>query len=76
MPIMLAVFAPLHLKWRTIVILLCVTTVFGGPGLGNIASVAPEGGNRSILLRKADIGDGRRHVSFVPRANLLPVIWT
>ena len=30
MPIMLAVFALLHLKWRTIVILLCVTTVFGG----------------------------------------------
>jgi hypothetical protein len=47
-----------------------------GAGLGNIASVALEGGNRSILLRKADIGDGRRHVSFVPGANLLPVIWT
>jgi hypothetical protein len=30
MPIMLAVFALLHLKWRIIVILLCVTTVFGG----------------------------------------------
>ena len=27
-------------------------------GLGNVASVALEGGNRSILLRKADIGDG------------------
>ncbi|SIO40005.1 O-Antigen ligase [Bradyrhizobium erythrophlei] len=30
MPIMLAVFALLHLKWRSIVIILCVTTVFGG----------------------------------------------
>jgi O-antigen ligase len=30
MPIMLTVFALLHLKWRTIVILLCVTTAFGG----------------------------------------------
>jgi hypothetical protein len=39
-------------------------------------SVALEGGNRSILLRKADIGDGRHHVSFVPGADLLSVIWT
>jgi len=30
MPIMLAVFALLHLKWRDIVIILCVATVFGG----------------------------------------------
>ena len=30
MPIMLAVFALLHLKWRSIVIILCVTTVFAG----------------------------------------------
>ena len=30
MPIMLAVFALLHLKWRSVVIILCVTTVFGG----------------------------------------------
>jgi O-antigen ligase len=30
MPIMLAVFALLHLKWRSIVIIACVTTVLGG----------------------------------------------
>ncbi|HEY2211839.1 MAG TPA: O-antigen ligase family protein [Bradyrhizobium sp.] len=30
MPIMLAVFALLHLKWRSVVIILCVATVFGG----------------------------------------------
>lgn len=30
MPIMLAVFALLHLRWRTIVIILCATTVFAG----------------------------------------------
>jgi O-antigen ligase len=30
MPIMLAVFALLHLKWRSVVIILCMTTVFGG----------------------------------------------
>jgi O-antigen ligase len=30
MPIMLAIFALLHLKWRDIVIILCVATVFGG----------------------------------------------
>jgi O-antigen ligase len=30
MPIMLAVFALLHLKWRSIVIIACVTTVFAG----------------------------------------------
>jgi O-antigen ligase len=29
-PIMLAVFALLHLNWRSIVIILCVTTIFGG----------------------------------------------
>jgi O-antigen ligase len=29
-PIMLAVFALLHLNWRSIVIILCVTTMFGG----------------------------------------------
>ena len=30
MPIMLAVFALLHLRWRTIVIILCATTVLAG----------------------------------------------
>ena len=30
MPIMLAVFVLLHLKWRTVVIVLCVATVFAG----------------------------------------------
>jgi O-antigen ligase len=30
MPIMLAVFALLHLKWRSVVIILCVATVFAG----------------------------------------------
>ncbi len=30
MPIMLAVFALLHLKWRSIVIILCATAVLGG----------------------------------------------
>jgi O-antigen ligase len=30
MPIMLAVFALLHLKWRDIVIIFCVATLFGG----------------------------------------------
>jgi O-antigen ligase len=30
MPVMLAVFALLHLKWRSVVIILCVTTVFAG----------------------------------------------
>jgi O-antigen ligase len=30
MPVMLAVFALLHLKWRNVVIILCVTTVFAG----------------------------------------------
>jgi O-antigen ligase len=30
MPIMLAVFALRHLKWRSVVIILCVTTVLGG----------------------------------------------
>ena len=30
MPIMLAVFALLHLKWRSVIIILCVTAVFGG----------------------------------------------
>ena len=30
MPIMLAVFALLHLKWRSIVVMLCMTTVFAG----------------------------------------------
>jgi O-antigen ligase len=30
MPIMLAVFALLHLKWRSVVIILCATTVFAG----------------------------------------------
>jgi O-antigen ligase len=30
MPIMLAVFALLHLRWRSIVIILCVTAVFAG----------------------------------------------
>jgi O-antigen ligase len=30
MPIMLAVFALLHLKWRDIVIILCAATLFGG----------------------------------------------
>jgi hypothetical protein len=30
MPIMLAVFALLHLKWRTVVIVLCIATVFAG----------------------------------------------
>jgi O-antigen ligase len=30
MPIMLAVFALLHLKWRSVVIITCVATVFGG----------------------------------------------
>ena len=30
MPIMLAVFALLHLKWRSVAIILCVATVFGG----------------------------------------------
>jgi O-antigen ligase len=30
MPIMLAIFALLHLKWRSIVIIACVTTVLGG----------------------------------------------
>ena len=29
-PIMLAVFALLHLNWRSVVIILCVTTIFGG----------------------------------------------
>ena len=29
MPVMLAVFVVLHLKWRSIVIILCMTTVFG-----------------------------------------------
>ena len=29
-PIMLAVFALLHLKWRSIVVILCATTVFAG----------------------------------------------
>jgi O-antigen ligase len=30
MPILLAVFALLHLKWRSIVVILCVVTVFAG----------------------------------------------
>jgi O-antigen ligase len=30
MPIMLAVFAFLHLKWRSVVVILCLTTVLGG----------------------------------------------
>jgi O-antigen ligase len=30
MPVMLAVFALLHLNWRSVVIILCVATVFGG----------------------------------------------
>src|SRR5258706_15474841 len=30
MPIMLAVFALLHLKWRSVVIILCAATVFAG----------------------------------------------
>jgi O-antigen ligase len=30
MPIMLAVFALLHLRWRNVVIILCVTSVFAG----------------------------------------------
>jgi O-antigen ligase len=30
MPIMLAVFALLHLRWRSVVIILCVATVFAG----------------------------------------------
>jgi O-antigen ligase len=30
MPIMLAVFALLHLRWRNILVILCVTTVFAG----------------------------------------------
>jgi O-antigen ligase len=30
MPVMLAVFAMLHLKWRSIVIILCATAVFAG----------------------------------------------
>jgi O-antigen ligase len=29
-PVMLAVFALLHLNWRSIVMILCVTTIFGG----------------------------------------------
>jgi len=30
MPIMLAIFALLHLKWRSVVIIICLTTVLGG----------------------------------------------
>ena len=34
MPIMFAVFALLHLKWRSIVIILCAAIAFGAAGLG------------------------------------------
>ncbi len=47
MPIMLAVFALLHLKWRSIVIIACVMTVAGGSGLGGIAPIASDGRHRS-----------------------------
>ena len=40
MPIMLAVFALLHLKWRSIVIIFCATRCIRGIGVGGIASVA------------------------------------
>ena len=47
MPIMLAVFALLHLKWRSIVIISCAAVVLGGAGLGGIAAVALDRRRRS-----------------------------
>ena len=40
MPVMLAVFALLHLKWRSIVIIACARDRAGGAGLGGVAAVA------------------------------------
>jgi hypothetical protein len=58
MPMMLAVFALLHLKMADHRDPTMRDDCIRRAGLGNVASVALEGGNRSILLRKADIGDG------------------
>ena len=42
MPIMLAVFALLHLKWRSIVIIACAAAVLARAGMGDIAAAAPD----------------------------------
>jgi len=42
MPIMLAVFALLHLKWRSIVIIFCTGNCTGGSGVGGISSFAVD----------------------------------
>jgi len=42
MPIMLAVFALLHLKWRSVVIIILHRICIGGSGVGGLASFAVD----------------------------------
>ena len=45
MPIMLAIFALMHLKWRTNVIIFCAAIAAWRAGLGGIAAVARDDGD-------------------------------
>ena len=48
LPVMLAVFAMLHLKWRTNVILFAAAVVIGALGLDGVASVAGDDSDSSV----------------------------
>ena len=79
MPIMLAVFALLHLKWRTSLIIFGVLVVTGGTGLGHIAALAKDAGDllrdyqlyktANMFRRRSDCGSssGRNRSNSLPR---------
>ena len=57
MPIMLAVFALLHLKWRTSLMIFGVMVIAGGTGLGDIAELRRR--TQSLLQGLSALQDGK-----------------
>ena len=77
-PIMLAVFALLHLKWRTSLMIFCATGRPGGIGLGRVAALAADAGDLRPRLptlqegQRADVGRAKAGISGRNRCSFLP----
>ena len=79
MPIMLAVFALLHLKWRSIVIIVCAAIAFAAARMGDVAALrwtvetfvaglsALQGAKYSDLDRHCGWNSGKSRCGFLPR---------